>query len=272
MTANSDSPLVILVVAAVFFSGDCGTSESGGRGGIIDCGLLHGVVFGAGGIGSCVASLLRSSETWDVLSTSLYTMTGFDSVVCLSFVLGCADSKWAYFVQSCVIITSSESPVSALWFCVVVALSTFLDLPAPVWGLPSGRVSVVANLCKICSATVFLLSLVSGIFVCPATFATGLVALVGPSGIFFSNFDVPAGPLDAFSVGFVILAGSLGVPPNFPSMGGCFAMGASSTSGCVVFLTLALVRAPMEDNRRSADVMPLSPGFCRCFVDEVFAV
>ena len=42
MTANSGSPLVILVVTAVFFSGDCGTS---GRGGISDCGLLHGVVF-----------------------------------------------------------------------------------------------------------------------------------------------------------------------------------------------------------------------------------
>ena len=111
-----------------------------------------------------------------------------------------------------------------------------------------------------------------GIFVCPATFATGLAALVGPSGIFFSSFDVPAGPLDAFSAGFVVLAGSLGVPSNFPSMGGRFIMGADSTSDCVVFLTLALVQAPMEDNRRSADVMPSLSGFCRCFVDEVFAV
>ena len=90
MTANAGS---LLVMAAAFFSGDCDTSESGGRGGIIDCGFLHGVVFGAGGIGSCVAYLLRSSETWDVLPTSLYTMTGFDSVVCLPFILGCADSK-----------------------------------------------------------------------------------------------------------------------------------------------------------------------------------
>ena len=81
----------------------------------------------------------------------------------------------------------------------MVALSAFLDLPAPVWGLPWGRVSIIANLCKICSATVFLLSLVPSIFVCPATFATGFAALVGPSGIIFSSFDVPAGSLDAFS-------------------------------------------------------------------------
>ena len=108
MTASSGSLLVILGMAAACFSGVCGTSESGGRGGIIDCGFLHGVVFGAGGIGGsigsgrldscgggggCVASLLRSSETWDVLPISLFMMTGFDSVVCLPFVLGCADSK-----------------------------------------------------------------------------------------------------------------------------------------------------------------------------------
>ena len=129
VTANAGS---LLVMAAAFFNGDCDTSESGGRGGIIDCGFLHGIIFGAGGIGSCVASLLRSSETWDVLSASLYTMTGFDLVVCLSSVLGDAGPVRACFVPSCVIITSSESPVSVLWFCVVVAFSTSLGLPALV--------------------------------------------------------------------------------------------------------------------------------------------
>ena len=197
MTANSGSLLVILGMAAACFSGGCGTSESGGRGGIIDCGFLYGVVFGAGdvggsigsggldvcgGDGGCAASVLCSSETWDVLPISLFTLTGFNSVVCLPFVLGCVHSKRVCFVPSCVIITSSESPVSVLRFCVMVALSAFFfDLPSPVWGLPSGRVSVIANLCKICLATVFLFSLVPGIFVCPATFATGLAALVGPS-------------------------------------------------------------------------------------------
>ena len=287
MTANSDSPLVILVVAAVFFSGDCGTSESGGRGGIIDCGFLYGVVFGAGDVGGsigsgglgmcrggggCAASVLHLSETWVVLPISLFTVTGFDSVVCLPFVLGCVDSKWVCFVPSCVIVTSSESPVSALRSCVLVVLSAFLDLPAPVWGLPSGRVSVIANLCKICSATVFLLLFVSSIFVCPATFATGLAALVRPSGIFFSGFCVPAGKLDAFSAGFVAPADSLGVPSSLPSMGGHFIMEVDSASDCIVFLILALVRAPMEDNRQSANVMPSSSDFRRCFVDEVFAV
>ena len=111
------------------------------------------------------------------------------------------------------------------------ALSTFLGLQAPLCGLPSGRPFVVANLCKICLAIVFLLSLVSGVFVFPATFATGLAALVGTSGIFFSNFYVSAGSLDAFSVGFAGLSNSLGVPFNFPSAGGCLSTGAGSTSG-----------------------------------------
>ena len=48
MTGNSGSLLVILGMAGACFSGECGTSESGGRGGIIDCGFLYGVVFGAG--------------------------------------------------------------------------------------------------------------------------------------------------------------------------------------------------------------------------------
>ena len=102
MTANSDSPLVILVVAAVFFSGDCGTSESGGRGGISDCGLLQGVVFVTGCVGMC-----------GILFASLnsYAMAGFDAVVCLFFVLGCAGSVGVCFVPSCIIIISSESPV-----------------------------------------------------------------------------------------------------------------------------------------------------------------
>ena len=78
VTANSDSPLVILVVAAVFFSGDCGTSESGGRGGIIDCGLLQGVVFVTGCVGMC--GILFAS-------LNLYAMAGFVAVVCFLFVL-----------------------------------------------------------------------------------------------------------------------------------------------------------------------------------------
>ena len=103
MTANSDSPLVILVVTAVFFSGDCGTSESGGRGGISDCGLLQGVVFD-GVCGILFASL------------NSYTMAGFDAVVCLFFVLGCTGSVGVCFVPSCVIIISSESLVSGSCF------------------------------------------------------------------------------------------------------------------------------------------------------------
>ena len=143
VTANAGS---LLVMAAAFFSGDCDTSESGGRGGIIDCGFLYGIfsagdvggsigsgVLGVcGGDGSCAASMLCSSETWDVLLISLFTVTGFNSVVCLPFVLGCVYSKRVCFVPSCVIVTSSESPVSALRSCVMVALSAFLDLPAPV--------------------------------------------------------------------------------------------------------------------------------------------
>ncbi len=102
MTANSGSPLVILVVAAVFFSGDCGTSESGGRGGISDCCLSQGFVFVFGCVGMC-----------DILFASLnsYVMVGFDAVVCLFFVLGCAGSVGVRFVSSCIIIISSESSV-----------------------------------------------------------------------------------------------------------------------------------------------------------------
>ena len=105
MTANSDSPLVILVVAAVFFSGDCGTSESGGRGGISDCGLLQGVVFVIGCVGMHGVLLV---------SLNSYTMAGFDVVVCLFFVLGCTGSVGVCFVPSCVIIISSESSISCL--------------------------------------------------------------------------------------------------------------------------------------------------------------
>ena len=103
MTANSDSPLVILVVTAVFFSGDCGTSGFGGRGGISDCGLLHGVVF-VGVCGTLFASL------------NSYTTAGFDVVVCLFLVLWCAGSVAVCFVPSCVIFISSESLVSGSCF------------------------------------------------------------------------------------------------------------------------------------------------------------
>ena len=107
VTANSGSPLVILVVTAVFFSGDCGTSGFGGRGGISDCGLLQGVVFVIGCVGM-----------YGILFVSLnsYTMAGFDAVVCLFFVLMCAGSVGVCYVPSCVIIISSESLVSGSCF------------------------------------------------------------------------------------------------------------------------------------------------------------
>ena len=52
MTAVSQ--LVILGMAAAGFSGVCGTLEVGGRGGIIDCGLLCGVVFSSGDVGGVI--------------------------------------------------------------------------------------------------------------------------------------------------------------------------------------------------------------------------
>ena len=139
VVANSGSPLVILWGTAAFFSGDCGTSEGGGRGGIIDCGF----VFVAGRVG-CVASLLRSSGICGVLFASLYsyTMAGFDTVVCLFFVLGSAGSVGVRFVPSCVIIISSESPASVSCFWAVVVFSTFLGLLVPVWGWLSAELGV----------------------------------------------------------------------------------------------------------------------------------
>ena len=44
------SQLVILGMAAAGFSGGCSTLEGSGRGGIIDCGFLCGVVFNGGGV------------------------------------------------------------------------------------------------------------------------------------------------------------------------------------------------------------------------------
>ena len=101
MTAGS--LLVILGMAVACFSGRCCTLESEGRGGIIDCGLLQGVVF----VGVC-----------GILFASLnsYTMAGFDAVVCLLFVLGCVGSVGVCFLPSCVIIISSESLVSGSCF------------------------------------------------------------------------------------------------------------------------------------------------------------
>ena len=52
MTAVSQ--LVILGMAAAVFSGVCGTSEVGGRGGIIDCGLLYGVIVSSGDVGGVI--------------------------------------------------------------------------------------------------------------------------------------------------------------------------------------------------------------------------
>ena len=109
-------------------------------------------------------------------------------------------------------------------------------------------------------------SLVPGIFVCPATFAIGLFALVRPSGIFSTGFGASAGLRDAFSTGFVAPVGLLSA---FSVLS---LRGAAPTTGCGVYPVFALVRAPMEDNRRSADVVPSSLGVCRCFVDEVSAV
>ena len=56
MTVDWDSLLVILGMAATCFSGRCCTLESEGRGGIIDCGFLYGVVFGAGDVGGSIGS------------------------------------------------------------------------------------------------------------------------------------------------------------------------------------------------------------------------
>ena len=204
--------------------------------------------------------MLRLSETWVIFPVPLFTVTGFGLSVCFLFVPGCVDSEWVCFVPLCKLSTSSVSHVLVLRSCLVVSDAScdftfaFSDLPVPVQGLPSGRVSVIANLCKICSATVFLLSLVPGIF------ATGFVALVRSSGTFSTGFVASAGPLDAFSTGFVAPAGLLGAFSIFSSRG------AAPTPGCVVFLVLALVRAPMEDNRRSADDIPTSLGVCCCLV------
>ena len=48
------SRLVILGMAAAVFSGVCGTSEVGGRGGIIDCGFLCSTVFCSGDVGGVI--------------------------------------------------------------------------------------------------------------------------------------------------------------------------------------------------------------------------
>jgi len=250
VVANSGSPLVILWGTAAFFSGDCGTSEGGGRGGIIDCGF----VFVAGRVG-CVASLLRSSGICGVLFASLYsyTMAGFDTVAYLFFMLGFAGSVGARFVPSCVIIISSESPASVSCVWDVFVFSAFLGLLVPVWGLLSWR--LFASLCRICSLTVFLSLFVPGVFAFPVTFAIGFVISAETLGVFFSNFDVFVGSLGAFSVGSAGLSDPTGVGP---------------TSGSVVaFLILVFVRVPMEDGELSVDVLFLSLAFG---VDGVSAV
>ena len=103
--------------------------------------------------------------------------------------------------------------------------------------------------------TVFLPSLVPGVFACPATFATGFVALVGLPDIFLIGFATSAGLLGAFFTGLVTSAGLLvACSTGF------------AASGCGVFLVLPLARTPMEDNRRSADDTPMSSGVRCSFV------
>ena len=215
--------------------------------------------------------MLRLSGAWVVFPVPLFIVIGFDSVEYFPFVPGCVDSEWVCSVPLCVTSTSSVSLVFVLRSCLVVSdapwdfTSIFSGLSVPVRGLPSGRVSAFASLCKICSATVFLLSLVPGIFVCPATFTIGLFALVRPSGIFSTGFVASAGLRDVFSTGFV-------APVYLLSAFSVLSLrGVAPTTGCGVSPVFALVRAPIEDNRRSADVVPLSLGVCRCFVDKVSA-
>ena len=166
------SRLVILGMAAAVFSGVCGTSEVGGRGGIIDCGLSCGIVFCSGDVGGVIgigglgagggnggwAAVLRVSGVWVVFPVLL--VTDFDSVEYFPFVPGCAASERVCSLSSCVMSTSSESLVS-LRSCLVVSgvscdvVSFLLGSSVLVRGLPSGRIFVFASLCKICSATVF---------------------------------------------------------------------------------------------------------------------
>ena len=68
------SRLVILGMAAAVFSGVCGTSEVGGRGGIIDCGFLSSVVV--------TSVVLSELEAWlqvvvMVVEPQCYALVGF---------------------------------------------------------------------------------------------------------------------------------------------------------------------------------------------------
>ena len=102
--------------------------------------------------------MLRISRVWVIFPVLL--ATGFGSVECLPFVPDCVASEWVWSLSSCVISTSSESPVS-LRSCLVDSgvfcdvASFVLGSSVLVRGLPSGRVLVFASLCKICSDTVF---------------------------------------------------------------------------------------------------------------------
>ena len=164
---SEGSLFVTLGLAAAGFSGFL-TLE--GRGGIIDCGngFFSGVVFGGGdfvgstgggglgtcgGNGGCAASVLRLSETGDVFPVPLFTVTGLGSSTCFLFVPGCVDSEWVCLVPSCTISTlsASQEPVSRSDLAVSDTpcgfTITFSGLPAPIWGLFSGRASTFANLC-----------------------------------------------------------------------------------------------------------------------------
>ena len=87
--------------------------------------------------------MLRISRVWVIFPVLL--ATGFGSVECLSCVPGCVASERVCSLPSCVISTSSESPVS-LRSC-LVDLGVSCDVAFFVLGF--------ASLCKICSATVF---------------------------------------------------------------------------------------------------------------------
>ena len=102
--------------------------------------------------------MLRISVVWVIFPVLL--ATGFGSVECLPFVPDCVASERVCSLPSCVISTSSESPV-CLRSCLVdsgiacdVAFFVLGSFEL-VRGLASGWVFVFASLCKICSDTVF---------------------------------------------------------------------------------------------------------------------
>ena len=102
--------------------------------------------------------MLRVGGVWVMFPVLL--ATGFGPVECFPFVPDCVASERGWSLSSCIISTSSESPVS-LRSCLVNSGAfcdvTFFVLSSSglVRGLPSGRVLIFASLSKICSDTVF---------------------------------------------------------------------------------------------------------------------